>query len=128
MRRLGLALAPLVVATAGAQDAAPPAPAPAPPADAPKIAEFLGPDAIRKTDGLVVHYYRVNYVDAKRLATELDKWKASPKALITADEPAVMPAGPLHAPRTIRSTPVFRTRCGSRTRRRTGRTCAASST
>jgi type II secretory pathway component GspD/PulD (secretin) len=99
MRRLGLALVPLVVATAGAQEAVPPAAAPAPPpADAPKVAEFIGSDAIRKADGLVVHYYRVNYVDAKLLAAELDKWKASPKASITANGPAVAPAGPLHGP------------------------------
>ena len=99
MRRLGIALVPLVVATAGAQETAPPAPQPpveAPRADAPKVADFLGTDAIRKTDGLVVHYYRVNYVDAKLLAVELDKWKASPKASITADGPALMPAAPMH--------------------------------
>lgn len=109
MRSLGLALLPLVVATAAAQDAPqppapqpppqeqptaqPPAPQPPPP-DAPKVAEFVGADAIRKSDGLVVHYYRTNYVDAKLLALELDKWKASPKATITADGPAVLP---LHA-------------------------------
>ena len=100
MRRLGLALVPLVVATAGAQETAPPAPQPAveaPRPDAPKVAEFISSDAIRKTDGLVVHYYRVNYVDAKLLAAELDKWKASPKASITANGPCVAPAGALHA-------------------------------
>jgi len=95
MRRLGLALVPLVVATAGAQDAAPPVVARAP--DAPKVADFIGSDAIRKADGLIVHYYRVNYVDAKLLAAELDKWKASPNASITANGPTVVPAGPLRA-------------------------------
>jgi type II secretory pathway component GspD/PulD (secretin) len=114
MRRLGLLLLPFVVATAAAQEApqppqpqpqpAPQPPAPQPPApqppppDAPKVAEFLGADAIRKSDGLVVHYYRSNHVDAKLLAIELDKWKASPRATITADAPAVLPmqapAGP----------------------------------
>jgi type II secretory pathway component GspD/PulD (secretin) len=109
MRRLGLALLPLFVAAAGAQDAAPTAAAPAPHPDAPKVADFIGSDAIRKADGLVVHYYRVNYVDAKLLAAELEKWKASPKGSITADGPSVQPAGPLHAAQGAPSTPFQNT-------------------
>lgn len=106
MKRLGLALTALLVGTAGAQDAAkPPAPA-VPPIDAPKVAEFLGSDAIRKTDGLVVHYYRVNYVDAKRLAAELEKWKASPRASITFDGPAIEPSNLLHSAQGV-ACPAF---------------------
>lgn len=99
MRRTGLAFVPLLVAAAIAQEAPKPAPAPAPAPAAPQPAEgrrgpeFLATDAIRKADGLVVHYYKVNFVDAKLLAGELEKWKASPKAQITSDGPTVAPFG-----------------------------------
>lgn len=101
MRRLGLVLLPLLAAAALAQDASKPAPAPAPvpapadakPADPARGTEFIGTDAIRKTDGLVVHFYRVNYVDAALLKTELEKWKSSPSAKITSDGPTVIAVG-----------------------------------
>jgi type II secretory pathway component GspD/PulD (secretin) len=97
MRRLGLALVPLVATVALAQQApAPPvaaAPAPAPaqapmkPADLPKPVEFLDNGGIRRPDGMVVHFYKVNYVDASRLVDELKKWASSPKTTITVEQP-----------------------------------------
>ncbi len=76
-------------AWAHAQEApapAPPAPEPAPaPAPAPPF-EFVGTDGIRKPNGMIVRYLRVNYVDAKVLAEELTKWK-SPGALVTPEGP-----------------------------------------
>jgi general secretion pathway protein D len=95
MRRLGLALVPFVASAALAQQApappiAPPAPAPAAasapaaqPADAPKPVEFLDGGGIRRPNGMVVHYYKVNYVDATKLVEELKSWK-SPQAVTEA--------------------------------------------
>jgi type II secretory pathway component GspD/PulD (secretin) len=83
-RALGFVVVPLAAAAAFAQEAPKPAPPATPPAPAPEtltVAGFVGTDAIRKSDGLVVHFYRVNYVDAKLLAEELVRWKSS-KALI----------------------------------------------
>ncbi len=62
--------------------AAPPQPAPA----KPKIPQFVGATKIRTADGLLVGFYRVNYVDAALLQKELEKWK-TPKAVITAEGP-----------------------------------------
>jgi type II secretory pathway component GspD/PulD (secretin) len=86
------------VATPGLAQDKPPAPAPGPaatpaPATAeetpPRPVEFLGPDAVRRPDGMIVRYYRVNYVNPDHLTRELDLWK-SPKAQIG-------PAGPQFA-------------------------------
>jgi len=103
MRRLGLALVPLVATAALAQDApkpiAGPAAAPVPvaaakPADLPKPVEFLDNGGIRRPDGMVVHFYKVNYVDASRLVDELKKWASSPKALITVEPPVTTQVPP----------------------------------
>jgi general secretion pathway protein D len=99
MRRLGPALAPFVAAAAFAQEA----PKPAPPAPPPPV-EFLDAGGIRKPNGLVVHFYKVNYVDAQTLVRELDKWKASPQATITADTPAFAAVGRAAGPN---NTPPF---------------------
>ena len=47
------------------------------------VTEFLGPDLVRRPDGMLVRYYRVNFVAPAVLAAELDMWK-SPKAVISA--------------------------------------------
>jgi general secretion pathway protein D len=107
MRRTGLAFVPLFATAAFAQEAPKPAPAPKPPeiapadakpAELPRGVEFLSTDAIRRADGLVVHFYKTNYVDAKLLVAELDKWKAAPNATFTADGPTVVPVGKKDAP------------------------------
>ncbi len=90
------------------QPATPPSPAlppvviPTPqvkPAEAPKGYEFVGPDGIKTPSGMVVRFYRCNYVDAAVLAKELDKWKSSEKAKVTADGPTyvAIPVGPQKA-------------------------------
>ncbi len=119
MSRNGFALMPFIVtvpflvATAFAQEAPKPAPPEAKPeepkpaepkpaepkpAEPPRVVEFLSTDSVRKPDGLVVHYYKVNYVDAKLLVGELEKWKAAPNATFTADGPTVVPVGKTGAP------------------------------
>jgi type II secretory pathway component GspD/PulD (secretin) len=103
LRTNGLAAA-LLVSTAAAASAqetpppAPPAPQPAaepPPAPAaprpPAPAIELGVDSIRKPDGLLVHFYRVNYVPADLLVKELERWK-TPKGQISFDPPHFAPA------------------------------------
>lgn len=106
MPRNGLALLPFLVAAAFAQEAPKPA-APAPvapkpgdpkPAEPVRGTEFLSTEAIRKADGMVVHFYKVNYVDAKLLIAELEKWKLAPTATFTADGPSVVPLGKAGAP------------------------------
>lgn len=49
--------------------------APAP--EAAKPTEFLAGDLIRRPDGMIVHYYRVNYVDPAVLVKELQVWKSA---------------------------------------------------
>ena len=90
MRPTGLALALLLAAPALAQEGPKPAAPPAP--ERPKLPEFIGNDAIRKPDGMVVHFYKVNFIDAKLLIGELSQWK-SPRATITAEGPTVVPVG-----------------------------------
>ncbi|MCE9635127.1 MAG: type II and III secretion system protein [Planctomycetes bacterium] len=94
-------LAMLVTASAradGPAPATPPAPSAATPAvdvgPAPEkvpVTEFLGPDLVRRADGMMVRYYRVNFVAPAVLAAELDIWK-SPKAQITASGVMYTPA------------------------------------
>jgi general secretion pathway protein D len=99
-----VATVPLLVASAFAQEAPKPETVPAPkpaeakPSEPPRSVEFLSTDSIRKADGLVVHFYKVNYVDAKLLVAELEKWKAAPNATFTADGPTVVPVGKAAAP------------------------------
>lgn len=67
----------------GAQPTVPDAAAPAPaasPLPAPTT-EFLAPDLIRRSDGLIVHFYRVNFVSPEVLKTELTKW-LTPKGTV----------------------------------------------
>lgn len=109
MRRLGLLLVPLVAASALAQEAPKPAPSPAaPPAPAPspapKPVEFLDSGGIRTAKGMVVHYYKVNYVDAQMLAKELNNWKSSDLAKITAEVPTFPAVGRVAGPN---NTPPF---------------------
>ncbi len=82
-RPTAVAVAGLVLvaaATASAQDAAaakPPADEPAAPA--PKLPaplpEFLDGQTIRKPNGMIVMFYRVNAVDPQLVQQELDRWK-----------------------------------------------------
>lgn len=55
------------------------------------VTEFLGPDLVRRADGMMVRYYRVNFVAPAVLAAELDIWK-SPTAQITASGVMYTPA------------------------------------
>ncbi len=99
----------LLVAPAVAQEkpkpVSPPKPAPAktaplpqakaaPKDPAPKdtVPRFVGTDTIIKPDGLVVRFYRVNYVDPKVLIKELGNWKSA-KAKIEAVGPTQVMAG-----------------------------------
>lgn len=70
--------APPAEAPAAAPGAEVPAKSPSPPRppvrDGP---EFLAPDLIRRPDGMVVHYYRVNYVAPAVLQQELEIWKSA---------------------------------------------------
>jgi type II secretory pathway component GspD/PulD (secretin) len=77
MRRLGLLLVGVFVSAASAQEAKPAAPAPAEP---PKLPVFEG-DAVRKPDGTLVRWYRVNYVDALFLETQLTGLLPTPCAV-----------------------------------------------
>lgn len=86
-----LALGAAATPAARAQDAPPAAPPAVPPPAAapaavplpetPRPTEFLASDIVRRPDGTIVHYYRVNYVSPEVLARELEPWK-SPKAQI----------------------------------------------
>lgn len=112
VRRLVSAFVLALASTASAQDPAKPAQDDKPPSEAPKDYAFLGADAIRKPDGMIVRFHRVNYVDASVLAKELKQW-ATPKAVISADGPAYvsMPVGPEKArtaPQVAAATTVLR--------------------
>lgn len=87
----GVTLAALSSPARVAAQEAPPAAAPPAPAaeEKPRPVEFLGPDAVRRPDGMIVRYYRVNFVSPDHLTRELDLWK-TPKAQIG-------PAGPQFA-------------------------------
>lgn len=87
--RAGLVVAALAASSAVAladdpkPAAAAPAPAPAAaeePRPGPKT-EFLSGDMVKRPDGMIVHYYRVNHVSPQILARELEIWK-TPKAQI----------------------------------------------
>ncbi|MCG3133555.1 MAG: hypothetical protein HMLKMBBP_00734 [Planctomycetes bacterium] len=77
---VALAACAALAAPARAQDAAKPEP------EAPKPTEFLAGDLIRRPDGMIVHYYRANYVDPAILVKELEVWK-SPKGTVSVAGP-----------------------------------------
>ena len=101
--RLAAAGALLLAAPSALADG--PVPPPAAPAqekpaeEKPRPTEFLANDLIRRPDGMIVCFYRVNYVSPENLKSELDNWK-SPKGEIkasgvqfvgTAGRPAALP-------------------------------------
>src|SRR5215212_2835532 len=100
MKLSGLAFLPFVAMAALAQDAAQPAAPPTPVVvEPPKPPESVGLDALRRPDGKVVHFYRVNYVSAAVLKEELDRWLPKDSVIV---QSAAYPAAPTSRERETR--------------------------
>ena len=90
MRAIAAGVVVVAAASAWAQDAAKPAEKPPDPGPIPEI---VGPDAIKRPNGLVVRYYRVNFVSADILARQLEAWLPKEKGTLCAEGPSTVPPG-----------------------------------